>query len=168
MTRSRKKKLIKTALQLKLIGTFMALACVASLFQVFLLNRSLLRLARDLPSELKGGEQALLNQLPGVLTTNLLMSLGVLVPLMLLIGIAVTHRIAGPLYNFENHLNAIARGEDRGRCSIRKGDELQELCSSINDAVAALQSQVRAAATQAADEGSHAEAGNDRPDRAAA
>ena len=57
------------------------------------------------------------------------------------VGILVTFRVAGPVYRFEQHLGSLARGEDPGTCRIRKGDELQDLCASINAAVETLRGQ---------------------------
>ena len=132
--RFRKKKLINTGLQLKLIAVFLFLSCISALFQVILLNRSVMSLS----SLMETDGDILLAELPGLLFSNMIMTLGVLLPMMLLVGILVTHRVAGPIYRFEQHLGAIARGEDPGICRIRKGDELQELCTILNDAVATL------------------------------
>ncbi len=129
----RTKKLIKSGLQMKLVIAFSSMATISALFQVVLLNYSLMRLARDMVDS-----DLLLSSMSGLLVTNLLVTLAVLVPLMLVFGILITHRIAGPIYRFEQHLSSIARGEDPGRCALRKGDELQELCGIINDAVETL------------------------------
>ena len=48
-------------------------------------------------------------------------------------------RIAGPVYRFQQHLGAVARGEDVGPCRIRTGDELHSLCETINAALARVQ-----------------------------
>lgn len=133
--RIRKRKLINSSLQLKLITTFLLVACVASLFQVLLLNRSLLSLARSMDSN---GE-VVLAQMPEMLFNNLLLTMVVLIPVMLVVGTLVTHRVAGPLYRFERHFESIADGEEVRPCKIRKGDELQGLCSKINAAVDRLQ-----------------------------
>ncbi len=130
----RRKKLIKFPLQMRLVATFLAIACAAALFQVFLLNRSIMSLVADLPKE---GE-IVLNQLPTLLLINLGLTFAVLFPIMVMVGIAVTHRIAGPVYRFEQHLDAIARGEHPGECRIRTNDELHDLCEKINRAVARL------------------------------
>ena len=133
--RIRKRKLINSGLQLKLITTFLLVACVASLFQVLLLNRSLLNMARSMDSN----GQAVLAQLPQLLFNNLLLTMVVLVPVMVVVGMLVTHRVAGPIYRFQKHFEAIANGEQVRPCKIRQGDELQELCSKINAAVDRLQ-----------------------------
>ena len=56
---SRKKKLINSGLQLKLVSAFLAMAVVAALFQVVLLNTSLLSLTEDMGVNLAGAEVAL-------------------------------------------------------------------------------------------------------------
>jgi len=130
----RKKKLIKSGLQLKLVSAFLAMAVVASLFQVVLLNTSLLKLTEDLGVQTTD----VISQFSGVLMRNLFITLGVLVPLMFVFGILITHRIAGPVYKFERYLDAVIRGDEEGECRLRKGDELQELCVRLNRAVAVL------------------------------
>jgi len=130
-TYRRRKKLINSRLQLHLVAIFSCLACFAALFQVLILNRSILKLAE------RSGDSGsrLAAEIPTLLFGNLAITLAVLLPLMLVVGVLVTHRIAGPVYRFEQHLGAIARGEDPGVCRIREGDELQELCQIINQAV---------------------------------
>jgi signal peptidase II len=49
-----------------------------------------------------------------------------------IIGIIITHRIAGPLYNIENKLDKALKGEDIELIHLRKGDELQELSAKVN------------------------------------
>jgi signal transduction histidine kinase len=71
----------------------------------------------------------------------------VLLPTMLVVGILVTHRIAGPVYRFEQYLGALARGENPGPCHIRRGDELQELCQQINAAFETLRARAGRADT---------------------
>lgn len=142
---ARRRKLIKTKLQLKLIGVFVGLACVSALIQTLLVNHSLLAVLGTPES----GSQALRIDLSGLLLGNLALSLGLLVPAMGFVGLLVTHRIAGPVYRFEQHLSAYARGQDPGPCRIREGDELQELCTIINQALERARSE-RASPTAAA------------------
>jgi methyl-accepting chemotaxis protein len=52
-----------------------------------------------------------------------------------LFSIYLTHRLAGPLYRFEQHANALAQGDLSIRIKLRRGDELQELASMINKTV---------------------------------
>lgn len=134
----RKKKLINSGLQLKMIAVFLFLSCIAALFQVILLNRSILSLAKHMPTD----GDIMMSELPGLLVGNMAMTLGVLMPMMLVVGVLITHRIAGPIYRFERYLEAVARGEQNGPCSIREDDELQPLCDKLNAAITHLRLQI--------------------------
>ena len=133
-TYKRKKKLINVSLQIKLISVFLCVSLIASLFQVMLLNRALVGLGELVPE----ASDTLLAHLPSVLTTNLVLTLAVLFPLTFLVGVLVTHRVAGPAYRLQQHCLRLAGGEEPGRCSLRKDDELQELCDAMNRAFEAL------------------------------
>jgi hypothetical protein len=147
--RLRTRKLIKTALQLRLTLVFAGLGAIAALFQLILMNRSLAQLAEELPVD----GDVLLSAMPRILATNLLLTLGVLLPVLLGVGVLVTHRIAGPVYRFEQWLGEIIAGRDPGPCRLRAGDELQELCQQLNEAVLALRAESEGAVDE--DEAGH-------------
>ena len=130
----RRIQLPKPALQLKLVLIFLILGIVCVLLQFTMLSRTLTELAMKQP----GGGLAMIITVSAVLWKHLFITLCMLVPLNLLVGILVTFRIAGPIYHFEKHLLRIAEGEDPGPCRLRKWDDLQELCEAINLAVDAL------------------------------
>ena len=135
MRRIRTRKLINKRLQGKLISAFVGVAAYCSLFQVYLLNRSLQQLADRVDAG-----PAILEGLSEILQDNLSITLCVMIPTMWAFGVFVTHRIAGPLSRLENHLAAIAAGEDPGPCTLRKFDELGGLCETMNAAVDRLRS----------------------------
>ena len=139
-TYSRKKKLVNVSLQIKLISVFLCVSLIASLFQVVLLNRALVGLGELVPE----ASDTLLAHLPSVLTTNLVLTLAVLFPLTFLVGVLVTHRVAGPAFRLQQHCLKLARGEEPGRCYLRKDDELQELCDAMNRAFEALGNEAKA------------------------
>ncbi|MHC4375654.1 MAG: hypothetical protein ACYS26_03545 [Planctomycetota bacterium] len=132
----RKRQLVKSRLQLKLILSLMGVACLATLFQIILVNRALSELGAQLPRE----GDLLLQAIPSLIRSSVMLTLAFLVPFMMGVGLVLTHRIAGPIYRFEQYLTAVAAGEHKGACKIRQGDELQDLCDAINDAVSALES----------------------------
>ena len=127
----RKRKLINKPLQLKLVGIFTAIGATCALFQVILINTSLLELAQSIPN---GGER-LLEESRVIVLKNTLWTLGVLVPLMVCVGIAATHRVAGPAYRMTQHLKEIAAGGAVRHCKIRKHDEFSKLCDALNAAL---------------------------------
>lgn len=128
-------KLIKPSLQLRFSLAFAGLACFASLVMVLILDVVISRAIEQ------GGVEASAIDTSEIILIGLLGTLTVLVPIMMAVGILMTHRIAGPIYRFEQHFKALARGEDPGLCRIRSGDELQELCGLINAGIAGLRAQ---------------------------
>jgi hypothetical protein len=130
----RRIKLIKPRLQWTLIGTFIGLSALAFLLQYLLIGMRLTEIATEMPA---GGDY-LIGSLADVLLEVLLVSFGLLLPLIAFVGVSVTFRIAGPIYRFEQYMGQLARGEDPGPCRIRKGDYLHDLCDRINEGVTAL------------------------------
>lgn len=117
--------LIRPAMQMRMIAPFVAICAVAVLLSLVTAN------LRDGPAM--------------TLAIVIAVAMGVLLPLAVGTGILVTFRVAGPVHRFEQHLGAIARGEDPGVCKIRKTDELHGLCDAINAAVDRLREDARAA-----------------------
>ena len=125
----RRQRLIKTGFQLRLIGIFAGIAVLAQLFQTLLMGSYLSQMAARMPA----GGAYLSDETPGMLGEALLASSLVLLPLILLVGIAATFRIAGPLYRFDQYLKSVRDGVETQTCRLRKGDQLQDLCEVINE-----------------------------------
>lgn len=124
-------RVIKPSFQFRLIGAFGGVTLLALFLQTIVHGASMTRSAGELGSDVT--EVAI--ALPGILGRSLLFSSVVVFPALVLIGVRVTHRIAGPLYRMEQHLDAISRGERPGPCKIRKDDRLQGFCESLNRAI---------------------------------
>ncbi len=132
----RTRKLIDKSLQLHLVGAFILVGCLATLFQVVLLNNSMLGLSKEL------GESGdiLLARTPGLIVRSMLTTMGLLIPALTLVGVLVTHRIAGPAYRMRCYFQEIvASGKVTYTCRIRKRDELQSMCDTLNLAVQRVQ-----------------------------
>lgn len=130
-TEQRRDRLVRPRLQLRLILAFLGVAVMALLLQFALLACVLTTAAAELPQD----GQLLLERMSSLSLAILAISLGVLLPLCFFVGVLATFRVAGPLYRFEKHLEAVARGIDPGTCRIRSGDELQEFCQVLNSAL---------------------------------
>ena len=109
-TYRRRKKLIQARLQLRLTAIFLGVSVVGMVLQALLIGWRLSDLATGLPT----GGSAVAEEVPGLVMGTLAVSLLVLLPVTLLVGVVSTFRIAGPLYRFEQHLKAITRGEEVG------------------------------------------------------
>lgn len=72
--------------------------------------------------------------IPALEKVNLVLfiSLPIVFFIMLLSSIYISHRIAGPLYRFENELKEIIKGDYSRRIKLRAKDELQEIADGIN------------------------------------
>jgi hypothetical protein len=129
----RRRKLPLPRLQLRLIGAFTGLCALSLTLQFVLVSGRLSSLAARLPA---GGEY-LVDALPRLLLGAAGLSVLVLLPLTAALGVTITFRWAGPLYRMHVYLAQVVEGTARGPCHIREGDELQELCALLNDALAA-------------------------------
>lgn len=145
-TKKRSQKIIQPGFQLRLVGLFTGMGMLALLLQFSIVGFRLSQAVADV--EESGGHIA--DQIPGVLMNTIVFSLGMLVPVLFGFGILLTFRIAGPAYRMEQYLRAVARGEAQGPCSIRKGDQLRELCDAINLAVESLQQKSGATSPESA------------------
>lgn len=131
MTFKRRSNLPKSRVQLKIVLVFLGIGLVSLVGQyIFSLYA-----VRDLLGPYPRFGPELDQELTGTLFKQLLVSVCLLIPLTLSLGILVTFRIAGPLKRMEDYLHSIARGDDYGPCRIRDGDELGEMCEAINQAV---------------------------------
>ena len=126
----RKRVLIQPRIQLRLVGSFLAAACISTIIQILLLNLALGRVAAEVPA----AGATVLESTPAIIRTQVLLTFGLMAPLVVAVGILETFRIVGPLHRFERYLRDIAEGRRPEPCKIRKDDELQEFCTLLNQA----------------------------------
>ncbi|TDJ67419.1 MAG: methyl-accepting chemotaxis protein [Planctomycetota bacterium] len=130
----RKRKLVEPRLQLEFCLLFLCITLCAVLVQTIVLNFTLAGLAGRVPHA--GGR--ILAEIPRILGESLLLTLALLVPMALAIGVFSTFKIVGPIHRFKVFLEQVAAGERPRECRIRAGDELQDLCRLMNEATAPL------------------------------
>ncbi len=140
----RRIKLIKPRLQLRLTAVFLGLSGLGFLLQALHVGLRLSEVSGTLPHD----GPYLMSMLPELPIEILLFSFGMLMPLTLAVGVLVTFRIAGPVYRFEQFLRAVKGGKQLGPCKLRDGDELQELCTLINEVTEPLRQGLRTPAAQ--------------------
>ncbi len=130
----RKKNLIRPALQLKITVAFMITSVCLVALLAFLIGWRVTVAANDLPSD----SAIMMQALKPAIFESLGITLVILLPMTLSIGILVTFLIAGPIHRFEQFLHSTIRGEKPADCSIRKHDELKDFCQLLNEATAPL------------------------------
>ncbi len=143
----RSNKLPQPRFQLRLVGAVAGFCVLTLVAHTILISRQLMQFAADLPSG--GGHLA--EALPSMLVQGLGLSVAIVLPPVVLVGIHMTFRIAGPLFRFERHLESLARDEEPGVCSIREGDDLQDFCDTLNAGIEGAKREGARSATAADD-----------------
>lgn len=67
-----------------------------------------------------------------IINIRIIISVLLITPLIALIGIYLSHQIAGPIVRMEHYMNDMASGNLAGKLVLRKGDELIMLADGIN------------------------------------
>ena len=67
-----------------------------------------------------------------MINIRIMISVLLVTPLVALIGIYLSHKIAGPIIRMERFMNDMASGNLAGKLILRKGDELLMLAEGIN------------------------------------
>jgi hypothetical protein len=133
----RKKKLIKPSVQLKVAGVFMGIALGATLVQAVTFHRTMMKVATLLPND----QEIFESIWPGLFRSSVLLTSLVIVLATYCVGVALTHRLFGPIYRFEQYLRSLKSGGATRPCTLRKGDFLQDFCELLNDTTGPLRTQ---------------------------
>lgn len=126
----RRRYIVKRGLQFRYIGLIFMLALLASFitgWTVFATGWSFFgeKLASVYP-------QGRLIYVFKAINVALMRNLLLISPLIFLLGLLFSHRIAGPLYRIEKTLIEIAKGNLALKIKLRQGDELASLADIIN------------------------------------
>lgn len=81
---------------------------------------------------------------------RILLSLLMVTPLVVIISIFLSHKIAGPMYRMERFMTTMATGDFTQHITLRKGDELKTLAERINFFVDSLRPMIAAQKSQLA------------------
>ncbi|MCP4351763.1 MAG: hypothetical protein GY795_40390 [Desulfobacterales bacterium] len=129
MKRKLRNYLIDKRMQLRITIKYLLLAIVSSFLTGFIVYATIWPV-------LKGYvPYVLVDRLQAQIVTRLLCYCIPLIVIISVCCIIMTHQIAGPLYNVEQNLDKLIRGEDVERIVIRDGDELRNLVTKINDLI---------------------------------
>jgi len=79
--------------------------------------------------------------MPSVIYTTLITTalIGLVV---IMVTLLVSHKIAGPMFRFEKDIERVTRGDLKSRINIRKGDQFQEMATSLNTMIESLNNRV--------------------------
>jgi len=126
----RKQYLIHKKFQLKYVGLILALMILtAALCSYVVYYTSMISLGEKLANVYPQGR---LVSIVKIVNFRIMLSVLLITPLVVLTGIFLSHKIAGPIYRMESFLKSMSAGDLTGRIVLRKGDELNNLAEGIN------------------------------------
>jgi len=70
--------------------------------------------------------------MPALIITNLI-TLGVITLAVIIVTLFVSHKIAGPMFRFEQDIKKIATGDLLVRINLRQKDQFSEMADALND-----------------------------------
>ena len=125
----RKQYLIKKGFQLR----FMIIIIAAMLLIALVTSWSIYSaVMQTLINQFHGENLALIKH---AITYKLFIRSLLLVFAIAVLSIFISHRMAGPVYKFENTLKALVRGEKVREIGLRKRDEFYDLATAINSLI---------------------------------
>lgn len=137
----RKRKLVRLDLQLKIVFITLFVTCL-----VLLMNFQLTLIGLwSLENQFAGSSAAeqIIATIRQSTVQKFLISAGMAVPLAASIGILYSFKFCGPIYRFKRYFLDLVAGRWDERCMLRRDDDLQDVCRSINEACDAFRSHAR-------------------------
>lgn len=122
--------LISARFQLKYIGLIVLLMFLTSAICSYTVYHTGMAIFTEKMSQVY--PQGRLVALLTTINYNVLVNFLLLIPVVALIGLYLSHKIAGPIYRVERYLTDMAAGKLVSRISFRKGDEFTSLADKIN------------------------------------
>lgn len=135
----RGRKWVRPDVQIRIILLTLSVATIvlAINFQLDLL--ALARLEQNPATTVDG----LLDQARGAILRQLLLSVGVAVPLAIWVGAIHAFKFCGPIFCFRRYFQGLIEGRWDRPCTLRAEDDLQDVKESINVSLDAIRGRIR-------------------------
>lgn len=128
--------LVAKKFQLRYVGLILLLVSLTAILCSYVIYYTMMvtmgdKLANVYP-------QGRLMSIVSTVNLRILLSLILVAPLVVIVGIMASHKIAGPIYRIEKFLTSMAAGELSQHITLRKNDELVSLANGINTVIDSL------------------------------
>ncbi len=138
--------LVAKKFQLKYTGLILLLAFLAAVMCSYVIYYTMMvtmgeKMANVYP-------QGRLMSIVNMVNLRILFSMLLVAPLIVIIGIFASHKIAGPIFRIEKFLGSMADGDYSSPIILRKNDELIPLANGINKVVDSVKATVKREKTQ--------------------
>lgn len=138
----RKQYIVSTRFQMRYVGQILLLVFLTAVLCSYVVYyTSMISLGEKLSNVYPQGR---LVSIVKAVNFRILLSIIFVSPLVALIGIFLSHKIAGPIYRMERFVETMRAGDLTGKLALRQGDELIALANGID----ALNEQLRAKTTE--------------------
>lgn len=122
--------LVATKFQLKYVGIILGLMFLTAILCSYVVYYTMMVLLGEKLANVY--PQGRLIAIVNTVNWRIFLSIFLITPLVAMIGIVLSHRIAGPIYRMEKYLGDLAKGNLANRITLRKKDELATLATMIN------------------------------------
>ena len=129
-TYKRTQYFIAKKFQLKYVGMILLLVSLTAVMCSYVIYYTMMLTMGDKLANVY--PQGRLISIVNMVNFRILMSILLVAPLVVIIGIYASHKIAGPIYRIEKFLGSMANGDISLPLTLRRNDELMSLASGIN------------------------------------
>jgi hypothetical protein len=164
----RRKKLIRLDLQLKIVFIMLFVTSIVLLINFQLTLVGILGLDSQFGNNAQS--KVVLDSIRQMMLLRFLISAGLAVPLAASVGILYSFKFCGPIYRFKKYFTDLVNGRWDQRCSLRKDDDLKDVCASINCGIDVFRGHIRSSHGLLQEVGRYLEstrAKSDSPERSA-
>lgn len=137
----RKQYLVAKKFQLKYIGLILLLVFLTVAMCSYVIYYTMMLTMGDKLANVY--PQGRLMSIVNMVNFRILLSMLLMAPLIVIIGIFASHKIAGPIFRIEKFLGAMADGDFSSPVSLRRNDELISLANGINRVVDSVKATVK-------------------------
>jgi len=137
----RKQYIVAAKFQLRYVGLILALVFLTGILCSYVVYYTSMLLLGDKLANVY--PQGRLIAIVNMVNVRILFSLLLVTPLVFIIGIYASHKIAGPIYRIEKFLKNMTLGELAQPLTLRKNDELVSLAEGINDVAESIKSTIQ-------------------------
>jgi methyl-accepting chemotaxis protein len=137
----RKQYIVAAKFQLKYVGLILALVFLTGILCAYVVYYTSMLLLGDKLANVY--PQGRLVSIVDTVNSRIILSLLLITPLVVVIGIYASHKIAGPIYRIEGFLRSMASGTLSEQLTLRRNDELVSLAEGINDVAKSIKTTIK-------------------------
>ena len=141
VTYRRTQYLVAKKFQLKYVGMILLLVSLTAVMCSYVTYYTMMLTMGDKLANVY--PQGRLIAIVNMVNFRILLSMLLVTPLIIMIGIYASHKIAGPIYRIEKFLGLMANGDLSLTLTLRKNDELASLAGGINRFVESVKSAMK-------------------------